>query len=152
MDKQEKLNQFIKDLGDFLEKYYSSAISDISKEDKDEFIILRIYGVEESKIELWTEGSEVTVIFGESHWHLDDYNDPCNYENIYEDTIESVLEILQQKTVTCSKWEGERCLGGGTFFGNSIEEILISERTLFENADEIRIKIWNQKLEIRKVD
>jgi len=139
------------DLGGFLERYYSSAIDQMTKEEKEDWIILRIEGPHDSVIEMWTEGAEVTIIFSESHWHIDDYNDPCDYSTIYENTIDGVMEVLQEKTGTYSCWSGGEAIGDASFGDCTSEQIIESAQGNFKAFDEIRIKRWANELEIIKV-
>ena len=146
MNKQNKINKFIEDLGNFLENYYSSSFTSISTEQNNDWLILKIYGQHSSTIELSTEGQEVTICFGQSHWHIDNYDEPVNINEIYEATIESVLEILQSKIITYSAWSKDRCLGGCSYIGESLEELVEESQSHFQKADELKVKTWNQEL------
>lgn len=114
MTKQERLNTFVIELAEFLEKYYSSNIDSISGESNGDWLIQKILGPNDSVIELWTENNEITIIFGEAHWHIYDYNVPCDYESIYENTINGVLSILRGELCTASYWLCGTVKGGGT--------------------------------------
>jgi hypothetical protein len=89
MNKQEQINRFLDSLGDFVERYYSRAITEVSRHPEDDWIKVVIHGPQDTTIELWSEGAEVTVVFGESHWHINSYDEPCNMEDIFENTIDS---------------------------------------------------------------
>jgi hypothetical protein len=150
MDKQSRLNDFITDLAQFFEMYYSSQIEEISKEKKGDWIIQKIVGPNNSIIEIWTDGPEITISFGESHWHIDDYNDPCDYENIYENTIDSILSILRGDLCTASYWLDGREKGGETITVEDLEKELREEKIPFGKFNEIRIKKWAEETEIIK--
>ena len=152
MNKQEQINQFISTFGDFIERYYSSAVTDITKHPEDDWIKVVIQGPQGTTIELWSEGAEVTVDFGESHWHIDSYDDPCNMENIFENTIDSVLDILRFKTSSYSCWQDGRCVGGASCSDDFEEKDIISAaREFFKEFNEIRIQTWANELKILKV-
>ena len=152
MTKQQRINKFITDFVEFIEQYYSSQITSISLEEKEGCVVGTIQGKQESTIEILTEDSEVIVCFGESHWHIDDYNDPIDYENIYENTIESVIEILQGKLGTYSCWRNGRTIGGASFVVSTDSEIVneIKATDIFKTSTEIRIKKWG--VELRSIE
>jgi hypothetical protein len=151
MNKQERIDKFIIDLGEFLEKYYSSAIDEVTLENKDGWLALKIAGPNDSILELWTLNAEVTVCFSESHWHIDDYRDPCHYPTIYEETIESVMDILGFKSGTYSCWTNGKERGGASFDESTTEEVVAAAQKHFKDCDEIRIKRWASELEIVRV-
>lgn len=151
MNKQNRLNKFINDLGDFFESYYSSQIEDINISKDDGYVILNIIGPEDSFIEITTEDEEILISFGESHWHIDDYNDPCDYEMIYENTMDSVLEILQRKLITFSCWSNGKARGGASFEGYNLDEIKKYSEKYFSSYDELHLKVWGKQKEIIKV-
>jgi hypothetical protein len=102
-------------------------------------------------MELWSDGNEVTVIFGESHWHIDSYDDPCTFENIFENTIDSVMDILRFKTATYSCWRAGKAIGGAQCSQIEPEEVLVAARKVFKDFDEIRIQTWATELKTIRV-
>lgn len=151
MNKQERINKFVVELGDFLDSYYSSQVQRISVEREGEWLTLSIEGENDSIIELCTAGEEITFWFSETHWHIDNYDEPCGYELIYGDTIEDVMNILQGNEGTYSCWLNGKAKGGATFYDSTMEEIVITAKDSFKKFDEIRIKTWGKKLEVIKI-
>lgn len=151
MSKQERLNVFLGDLSEFVEKYYSSNIDSVEKVALDDWVKVIVTGPEESSFELWTEGEEITLIFSESHWHINDYNEPCDFENIYENTIESVLEILCGKLGTYSCWCNGKEKGGGSFLAASKADVAKERKEFFKGCNEIRYKIWGESSFVEQV-
>jgi len=147
MNKQEQLNSFLYSFSDFIERYYSSAVNQVSRHPEDDWIKVVVEGPQGTTIELFSEHAEVTVIFGETHWHIDSYDDPCNMENIFENTIDSVMDILRFRKVSYSCWRGGRCLGGASCSDDVDEKGLLSAaRDFFKDFDEIRIQTWANEL------
>lgn len=151
MNKQEQINRFLESFGDFIEQYYSSAITQVSKHPEDDWTKIVIEGPLATTIELWSEGAEVTVIFGESHWHIDSYDDPCNMVNIFENTIDSVMDILRFKTASYSCWLGGRCIGGGPCSDVEEKDVISAAHEIFKDFDEIRFQTWKNELRTVKV-
>ena len=147
--KQQRINTFLLDLADFIEKYYSEGVNEVQCEKVEDWVKVIVSGDNDSVFELWSSGTEITVIFSESHWHIDDYNDPCDMNEIYSQTLHSVLDILDGEVVTYSCWQGERCKGGGAF--NSVEDNAIEKAQKgFGKVDLIKIKRWGCLVEIVK--
>jgi hypothetical protein len=151
MTKQDRLNQFLLDFADFLEKYYSSALTDISRETVDGAVRLKVFGPAESLMELWADGAEILIEFGEDHWHVDDYGEPCCYENIYENVIDGVLDVLNGRQSTYSCWSAGRVRGGGTCRGCTLDSAVEAAGEFFHGADEIRLKVWARETETHKI-
>jgi len=152
MNKQDQINEFLDSLGNFVERYYSSAVTEVTKHPEDDWVKVVIHGPQGTTIELWSEGAEVTVVFGESHWHIDSYDEPCNMENIFENTIDSVMDILRFKTASYSCWRGDRCVGGASC-SDDIEEkdVISAAQEFFKDFDEIRFQTWANELKTVKV-
>ena len=151
MNKQERINGFLSDFADFLERYYSSAITEVVKEPQENWIKIRIAGPQGASMELWSDGGEVTVIFGESHWHIDSYDTPCNFENIFENTVDSVIDILRFKTSTYSCWHSGKTKGGASCAQIEIEDVIAAARKVFKEFDEIRVQTWATELKTIRV-
>ncbi|MEA5468978.1 hypothetical protein [Spirulina sp. 06S082] len=149
-NKQDKLNQFLIDVAEFFEKYYSKGVNEIVvKEEEDKSISITFSGDCNSTIEVTSCSEEITVIFSESHWHIDDYSEPCNMDSIYRNSIRSIMDILDLEVGTYSCWNNDVCLGGVSF-ASSIEDALQSARNTFQDVNEIRIKVWGNPLKIYK--
>jgi len=152
MNKQEQINHFLESLGDFIERYYSSAVTQVTKHPEDDWVKVVIEGPQGTTIELSSENVEVTVGFGESHWHIDSYDEPCNMEDIFKNTIDSVIDILRFKTASYSCWREGRCLGGASCSNDVEGKGVISEaRESFGDSDEIRFQTWASELRTVKV-
>lgn len=160
--KQERINRFLRDLGGFVEKYYSANVTEVSVEpgeiSKDdiagqgEWLKLLIRGDADSLIELWSDSEEVTVCFGPNHWHIDDYSEPCDMTAIYSNAIDSVFEILNDRVATYSCWKEGKCKGGATSSVSSEETVSAQEvRDFFGDVDMIKIKRWGRPLEERRL-
>lgn len=133
------------DFSEFIERYYSDGVNDIQKEDLEDWVKVKIYGDEDSVLELWSEGAEVLIDFGETHWHIDEYSEPCDMNAIYRSTIHSVLDILDGKIATCSYWVGNTCKGGSSF--NTTEDQTIERaKEIFNDFDLVKIKRWGKML------
>jgi hypothetical protein len=152
MNKQEQINHFLESLGDFIGRYYSSAVTQVSKHSEGDWVKVAIEGPRGTTIELWSENVEVTVVFGESHWHIDSHDGPCNMEDIFENTIDSVIDILRFKTASYSCWREGRCLGGA-LCSDDVEEkdVISAARDPFKNLDEIRFQTWASELKTVEV-
>ncbi|MEO0511082.1 MAG: hypothetical protein AAF065_14625 [Verrucomicrobiota bacterium] len=151
MTTQERINKFLLELGEFIEKYYSMGVDSVSNETHEDWIKVFINGPAESSIELWSQGKEVTVAFGESHWHIGDYNDPVDLENIYEPTVDSVIEILSGKVGTYSAWNEEKALGGGSYEGETIEAAILASKAHFSKATHLKVKTWANETKTQPV-
>ena len=146
MKKQQRLNNFLIDTCSYIEKYYSSSISEISYISIEDWIKVIIVGENDSNCEIWSDGEEITIIFGESHWHIDSYSEPCNFSNIYENTIDSLLQVLNGNLGTYSCWVGGKTIGGASFtksVGFNVKEIASS---FFKDTEVAHIKYWNEEL------
>jgi len=151
MNKQELINRFLESLGDFIGQYYSSAVTQVTKHPEDDWIEILIEGPQGTTIVLLSERSEVTVVFGESHWHIDSYDEPCKMESIFEKTINSVMDILRFKKATYSCWRDGRCIGGASCPDVDEKEVISAARQIFKDFDEIRFQIWACELKTVKV-
>ena len=147
MDKQQRLNDFLIDICNFIEKYYSSSINDISYKSEENWIKVIIVGENDSSFEVWSEGEEITIIFAESHWHIDNYSEPCNFSEIYENTLDSIFEILNGTLATYSCWVGDKSLGGGSFLKNEKFDANEVTTSYFKDAEVVHLKYWNKELE-----
>jgi len=146
MKKQQRLNLFLEETCVFIEKYYSSSIADISFEPEEEWVKVVITGEKDSICEISSDGEEITVMFGESHWHLDNYLEPCDYSKIYENTIDSILELLKGELVTYSCWVGGETIGGASFLKSEVTDITKELSVFFKNTEVVHIKAWNEDL------
>lgn len=150
-NKQSRINQFLDDFANFTEQYYSGAVTQVIRHSEDDWIKIIIEGPQGSSLELWSKGAEVLVQFGESHWHIDSYDEPCNFENIYEDTIDIVLDVLRIKTSTYSCWRNGISIGGGSCAEVEEELVIHAARESFNGFDEIRFQVWANELKTIKV-
>ncbi|MCK5727071.1 MAG: hypothetical protein KAH22_09635 [Thiotrichaceae bacterium] len=146
MDKQQRLNLFLKETCVFIEKYYSSSITDISFEPEEEWVKVVITGENDSVCKIYSDGEEIIIMFGESHWHIDNYSEPCDYSKIYENTIDSILELLKGELVTYSCWIGGETIGGSSFLKSEVSDITKELSGFFKNTDIVHIKSWNEEL------
>lgn len=153
MTKQERLNQFLLDLADFLGKYYTgSNLTGVSQETDEGAVRVKLTGPADSVLDLWAYDAEITIEFGETHWHVDDYSDPCCYESIYESVIDAVLDVLNGRLCTYSCWAAGRPCMGGTCSGTTWEEVVAnSPGMLLHGTDEARFKTWGQPTETHLV-
>ncbi|MEM9537999.1 MAG: hypothetical protein AAGA60_00645 [Cyanobacteria bacterium P01_E01_bin.42] len=148
-NKQYRLNQFLIDLAAFFEKYYSQGVTEIVVTEEDRSILITFSGDCHSRIELTSCGEEVIITFSESHWHIDNYNEPCDMNKIYWNAIHIIMDILDRKIGTYSFWNNDVYLGGASF-ELPIEEALLSARNTFKNTSEIHVKRWGSPTEIYK--
>lgn len=149
MNKQQKLNQFLIDLSKFLKKYYFGDIEKIDCENQKEYVVLNIYGKEDSLIEILSEYAAITIYFGENHWHLAGEDDSCSWE--FEQTIDDVIDIVNQMEITYSVWKGGKLRGGSSVYigGNQID--LTKYKEDWSDYDEVRVKKWGEPLAIHKI-
>lgn len=150
-NKQERIDEFLSSFADFLDRYYCSAITEVVKERQENWLKIRIAGPQGVSMDLWSDGGEVTVIFGESHWHIDSYDTPCNYGSIFESTVESVMDILRSRTSTYSCWRNGKALGGASCEHTEPEEVIAAARKVFKEFDEIRVHAWATELKTIRV-
>jgi hypothetical protein len=98
MNKQDKLNNFIRDFGIFIETYYSKNISEINFSENKNGAKLIIKGfISSDIITVFSEDNEITVCLGEdmdAYWHIDDYGEPCKMENIFSQTINQIKSYI----------------------------------------------------------
>jgi xylose isomerase len=161
MDKQKLLKQFVKDLGMFLESYYSKNISEINFIDHETTSQLIIKGYNNSDvITIYTEDDEITISLdskGEMHWHIDDYNEPCTMENIYKQSLDDILAFLNGEYMRCKFFKNidnnEYCFMSTTIYTKnvSIKNILKENRKICKKSNIIKIKKWGKEEEAFKI-
>lgn len=145
MDKQTRLNLFVRDFCSFIECYYSLGVQSVNVSEVDGYVQGVIMEADGGMaLEVWTENEEVTIFYGESHWHIDDYNEPCRYEEIYRAVVESVFEVIQGEVITYSAWSEGRCLGGGSQSARPEEVVTYAART-FPEATQVAVKVWGSE-------
>jgi hypothetical protein len=148
MTKQEKLNQFLLDLADFFGKYYTDSLTDVSTSTDEGAVRVKLSGPADSVLDLWAYDAEITIEFGECHWHVYDTNEPCRYEKIYGETMGGVIDVLSGKQNTYSCWAGGRIRRGGTCGETSAPSVADAPHMQLEGIDEVRFKTWGKPTEI----
>ena len=148
MEKQALLRKFLIDLGAFLESYYSSNISDVKYHTDEKSMCMTIIGYNNlDSLKISTENDEITLLYKYSHWHIDDYNNPISFENIYEQTINSIFSVINSELLTYEVFYNDKDLGGGNLIGN-VDNIIIDCKKTFKNANIIKINKWNEEEKI----
>jgi|GEM_PF-4554433 len=145
--KQDKLNSFLIDFSDFLSKYYKADITSISADQRDDHVEAHIQKDDISQMVVSSKSGEITIRVNQEHWHIDDYNDPCDFNNIYTATINEVIGVLSCETVFYSYYDGNKLVGGGSYTGcpkdaiQNMEEYYQSPCTVFVN-------VWGEAPEV----
>lgn len=145
------LDMFVNDFVKFLQKYYAESFVEITAEQGEFGLVAKIIGLE-SVLEIINDGDEITISFGESHWHISDYNTPVDFTNICKNTIDTVFSVLKGELITYSCWDENSCLGGGSFY-KATEESIRSDAIksagdgYFKKARTLKIKYWNSARE-----
>lgn len=152
LTKQERINSFLRDLAEFFERYYSKGVNDISVIEESDVTNVTITGEYDSSIQLGSWDAEVTIIFGESHWHINNYSEPCDMELIYWNTIHIVMSILDGECGTYSCWLDEHHLGGASFFSATQEEIINAAKKYFTKSTSLKIKLWGKTLDVVNIE
>jgi len=149
MNEQDQLNQFLIDFAEFLAKYYSDAFDSIDTKWKDSYVIVTIYGSKESLLEISSDGSEITIMFSESHWHIGSFRG-LEINSICSNTVRDVFDVLDGKMGTCSYWDGDTPLGGATFY--LTDDVSAISKELLKRHDLIKLKMWGDELVVHKAD
>lgn len=148
--KQDKLNEFLVDFKKFLETYYSKTFNEITIDNSDNFIDIIISGNEDSILNISSHDCEITIGFGETHSHIDNYDEPCDFDEIYKHTIQTVFDILNCVTVTYSCHNPEREFGGGSY--NSMDGEAAANACMFPSKSETKkLKSWGMPTQIHKI-
>lgn len=144
MDKQTRLNQFVRDLCAFIERYYSVGVQSVKIVEMEGWVKGIIEEPTGDALEIESQNQEITLCYGESHWHID-YSE--QYPEIYQAAIQSVFEVLDGKLLTYSAWAGERALGGGSLSSQTQEAITeaVNRFKSYEGFTQIIIKVWGCK-------
>jgi hypothetical protein len=149
MTKQERLNQFLLDLASFLGTYYTGSDIGVFHEMAEGAVRVKLTGPAESVLDIWAYGEEITIEFGECHWHVYDISDPCCYEKIHRQTVDGVLDVLNGRLSTYSCWRQGRIRVGGTCSGHTWADAVADRPDMSSyGADEARFKTWGQPTEI----
>ena len=98
---------------------------------------------------IFTDNKEITVMFGETHSHISDYDNDKREEDLVEDAILATVRLVTGIDETYSAWKEDRCLGGGMIYPNTKDEDI---GRMFRKADRIKVTGWgvNQNREITK--
>ncbi len=148
--KQNKLNDFLIDFKKFLETYYSRTFNKISIEHINEAVEIVVEGDEESTLVISSHGGEITVSFNKSHSHIDNYDESCDFGEIYKHTIQTVFDILNCVTVTYSCHNPEREFGGGSY--NQMDGDAAKNACLFPSkAETKKLKSWGSPTRVHKI-
>ncbi|MBD2042960.1 hypothetical protein [Microcoleus sp. FACHB-672] len=141
MDKQTRLNQFVRDLCAFIERYYSVGVQSVKVVEMEGWVKGIIEEPTGDALEIQSDREEITIVYGESHWHID-YNE--QYQDIYQAAIQSVFEVLDGKFLTFSAWAGERALGGGSLSSETEDAVAeaLNRFKRYEGFTELVIKVW----------
>ncbi|GAA4470394.1 hypothetical protein GCM10023189_58900 [Nibrella saemangeumensis] len=152
MIEKEQLDQFVRDLCAFLEQYQSLGVKGIQIKETENYLLGKIE--EETggdAIELWSEEDEITVVYSQSHWHINDYLNTGKTRFMFDLIEQDVFEIIDGKRLTYSAWQGEQALGSGDVEG-TVDDAVRSGIRSFPGATEIHVKQWGKDLFVYTVD
>jgi hypothetical protein len=138
MTDQESLNRFLHILKDFLVGLDLVGIQDVEIKTNNEAVDLKINSQTEDAITLSSENCELTVEFGQSHWHISSYSDPLDLDSMKLTCIRDISRILNCEISTYSAWHDDTVLGGGSCT-DSKDPITVC-KDAFPNANRIIIK------------
>ena len=101
---QDSFHEKVASAAESITRLMPSYISSFSKEDKDGFVevILGNPSQEDKPIWLSTAGEEITFSFAESHFHISDYSDECEPEELIEEMISAIVRIVTGVDLTYS--------------------------------------------------
>ena len=92
-------------------------------------------------IELWSEQEQITLVYSQTHWHIDPDGTPGQMEQLVDEMEQACGAIMAGKLVTYSVWQGDRPLGGSSIEG-AVEDAVQEGMAWFPNATTIYIKQW----------
>ena len=124
---------FTEDTHQFIGKYYTRGVTKTTIEDGK---ILKIFGDNNSVLEIKDDGDEVLCAFFEHHWH--EYKDDVN---ITESILNGVFDVLSGNWASYTLFSSEREYGGGIAYGSD-DEITRRFSTMLKKATHIRLKRW----------
>ena len=112
---QDSFHEKVASAAEGITRLMPSYISSFSKEDKDGFVEVILGNPSQVDKPIWlsTAGEEITFCFAESHFHISDYSDECEPEELIEEMISAIVRIVTGVDLTYSAWVGEQSLGGG---------------------------------------
>jgi hypothetical protein len=161
MDKQDRLNNFIRDFGIFIETYYSKNISEVEFSENEDETKLVIKGfISSDIITVISEDDEITVCLGEDmdvHWHIDDYSEPCKFENIYSQTISQIKSYIDGNMESYRYFENlndNHCSISALVEKNTkINKILNTYKIILKKRSIkfIKIKKWGKEEDVYKI-
>lgn len=137
------LQRFLHTLADFLRALQLPEIHTIRLEPMQDGTRLLILGGADDRLNIEAASGELTIEFGESHWHLTPDEDDAS-STLLECTRD-VMKILLGEWLTYSAWRDGRALGGGV--KENVQRILESCRKYFPNADHVVVKQFGMESE-----
>ncbi len=154
MTEQESLNDFVCDLKEVFKliSLKDSGINEMSVCKIEDYCKFLINGDSSDEIFVSSDSFELTIGFGESHWHINSYSNPLHIDRMKIECIIEILDIINVKTITYSAWCGDRCLGGAKIkYGDGIrcnDDIVERAEKSFPMATELRIKVFGYEKEV----
>jgi hypothetical protein len=137
------LERYLDTLADFLQALHLPEIHTLRREPMQDGTRLLILGGADDRLNIEAARGELTIEFGESHWHLAPDEDDAS-STLLECTRD-VMKILLGEWVTYSAWSDGRALGGGV--KEDVQRILESCHKYFPSADHVVVKQFGMESE-----
>lgn len=146
MIQQEQLDQIVRDFCAFVVRQPIKGVSRVHLQEMDGYVVGKIE--EETggaAIELWSEQGQITIVYSQTHWHIDPDGTPEQMAQLVREMEQTCEAIMEGKLLTYSVWQGERPLGGSSLEG-TVEKAVQEGMGWFPNATTIYVKQWGQSL------
>ena len=109
----------------------------------------RISSGANDEILITSDGCELTVCFGQSHWHINTYSHPLDIDSMKLDCISSVMGLINSKLLTYSAWHDDKCLGGSSM--KSDEDVIKNAIQHFPKANSIKVQSFGSGIQEMKI-
>jgi hypothetical protein len=130
------LHRYLDTLADFLRALQLPEIHTIRREPMQDGTRLLVLGGADDRLNIEAARGELTIEFGESHWHLTPDEDDASSTLLQ--CTRDVTKVLLGEWVTYSAWREGRALGGGS--REDVSTILESCKEYFPTADHVVVK------------
>lgn len=137
------LHRYLDSLADFLQALQLPEIHSIRREPMQDGSRLLVLGGADDRLNIEAARGELTIEFGESHWHLTPDEDDVSSTLLQ--CTRDVTKVLLGEWVTYSAWRDGRALGGGC--REDIAAILESCQAYFPTADHVVVKRFDVESE-----
>ena len=126
----------------------NSGIKSISAQDVDDHVELIIRSEMGDEILVSSDECEITLCYGQSHWHINSYSDPLDIDSMKITCLNNVMDVINSRIITYSAWNQSSCLGGSSI--NYEIDIYKKAQEVFPKADMIKVQSFNSEIKTIK--